>query len=42
MIGVILIGYGIVSDVASPANRGSYMSSVSFLYAMNLASSRFI
>ncbi|KAJ0122037.1 MFS general substrate transporter [Diaporthe amygdali] len=29
--GVILIGYGIVSDIASPANRGSYMSAVSFL-----------
>ena len=29
---MIIIGYGIVSDIASPANRGSHMSAVSFLY----------
>lgn len=42
ILGIILIGYGIVSDLASPANRGSYMSAVSFLCVTSLASSRII
>lgn len=29
--GIILIGYGVVSDIAPPATRGSFMSVVSFL-----------
>ncbi|KAI1269295.1 multidrug resistance protein [Xylariaceae sp. FL1019] len=28
--GIILIGYGVVSDIASPAERGSFMSVISF------------
>ncbi|KAK6082569.1 hypothetical protein SCUP515_02324 [Seiridium cupressi] len=28
--GIILIGYGVVSDIASPAERGTFMSAVSF------------
>ncbi|ROW08794.1 hypothetical protein VMCG_02976 [Cytospora schulzeri] len=35
--GIILIGYGVVSDIAPPATRGSFMSVVSFFITASLS-----
>lgn len=36
-LGVIAIGYGVISDVASPSERGSFVNVVSFAYVLHRA-----
>lgn len=31
-IGIFSVAYGVVSDIATPAERGSYVAAVSFAY----------